>query len=1780
MVSRRICLVLVGAALLGTFQMTYGATVTVLKEGADLTTGGALDATYFSSVGPGNVAPQTVNDTYMTGNPAAAYVIFGNDTNSVATLLFKFDVSAIGPGAKIYSAQLRLRATNGNTSMSLARIVTHDWLETTACLAGPNAPPSPTKTWGPASDSYFSAADYATPVNFESAPSAAAWCVKDVTADVQAFIDNVQPNYGWYVGSGNHGIQMSEHATDGERPALFIAWDPNGQPAAVTNLASTGKDWFEVDLQWTAPTDLPPGPVNRYELRYSTDPIDDGNFASATLATAPTPASPGTVQTATVSGLAANTTYYFAIKSFDITNWASPLSNVISETTNPLDVVPPAQVSLQVAPADVYPNHVIVRWTAVGDDGVTGLASGYDLRYSTSPIVDDTTFDAATAVPGVPAPQTPGSAESFTVHGLTPSTTYYVAIKACDEVPNWSTLSSPVSFTTDPVDLDPPQAVADLHVDTMHIHAAYLSCTVPADVGSAGLAGYDIRYSTDPIDDGNWASATQVTNEPDPAGTGTTQLFAVTGLDPSTTYYFAMKSFDWAEPANVSALSNVVSGTTMPPIVPVTVHNPWIVNDRVADTHNITTIGATYVNAYTPDGVVAPTSDEAKAINIYNNQKRRLYHWADEPPAVGGNAISDPTYNQNVFGWSLCGRHADQACTIANAAGLGQRKIGLPGHWIYEVRYADSTYHTYDTMTTMYVYNKASPASVASCAQMKADSTLLNNAVADGRACPGFLLCGDSVSWYQDAVSSWSDGGSGVVTTHWTGNMDLRLGQSFKRTWEAWQNEHPTPRTNADSMPGLDPPYHHECQNDWKDYVNYNYWEPYGVIISYIHTGKATYRRWSNGTDTLAPDFTSAGYQSMLESGSTNLATYNDDQLSPDLHTNTVGTQGEAIFKISVPYYITDANVSGDFVKTNATDVCKLYFSSNGTSWTQVYDAPVGTTQLTNLNLRANVFALWQTWYVKVQMKATTAKTDAGVSNLVVQTIYEHNKGAMPYLDKGLNHLTLTFDNAAELQASRNVLHVVYKWKEYDGSGWNVDRDYQGYFVASPSTFTIDVAGSKVPRTEYILMEVIAPIVDLVPPGQVTDLATGATGACRVPLTWTATGDDGASGTAMAYDLRYSASPITDDTSFDAAAQVTGVPAPKISGSAESFTVMGLNPTTTYYFAMKVIDKGNNRGPLSNSAGPATTTALLPVSDLAAGTSTCSVVPLTWTAIDDGNVGKETSYDLRYSTSPITDGNFAAATQVAGVPAPKAAGQAESFSVRGLLGSTTYYFAIKGIDAYGHASPLSNVASTTTAVTPHVSDLAGTPGSNKVWLTWTAINDGDLGKMSSYDLRYSTSAITDDGSFNAATQVAGVPAPDTAGSAESFIVTGLSSTTTYYFAIKGVDSFGHASPLSNVPVVTTTEADVVPPNWIGDLKGVPSGISGGVDLTWTAPADYGYGGSGPFTCVSYELRYSTSPILYDDGGASWSAATVVSGLPAPKTPGSAETFTVSGLTGGNTYYFALKSTDDSNNVSEVSNSAPGVASVMGDLTLQKGVSGYNGCLDSYIDYTSTNWGSSERMTICGWADQGIANVQRGIITFDVSSLAGKSVTRATLSLFSYNDSQRKGSTGFYGAYKVTSDWTYNQCNWTLAKTGVPWITGGGDFLASPDATAPKQGVAQVWYSFDVTARVQAWIADGSDNYGWLIKCTDENLHNQDWLYQSDTSNAAYRPKLVVSDLPAPVAGDINGDGAVDVADLLILAYSFGGVRGQDRIYDPRADLNGDGVVDVSDLLILAMHWPP
>lgn len=120
---------------------------------------------------------------------------------------------------------------------------------------------------------------------------------------------------------------------------------------------------------------------------------------------------------------------------------------------------------------------------------------------------------------------------------------------------------------------------------------------------------------------------------------------------------------------------------------------------------------------------------------------------------------------------------------------------------------------------------------------------------------------------------------------------------------------------------------------------------------------------------------------------------------------------------------------------------------------------------------------------------------------------------------------------------------------------------------------------------------------------------------------------------------------------------------------------------------------------------------------------------------------------------------------------------------------------------------------------------------------------------------------------------------------------------------------------------TTITADLpedIPPAVVTDLA-VISRSDTSLTLTWTAPGDDDLLG----TASQYNIRYSCSAINTE---AKWGAATLVPNPPTPLAPGSTETFTVTGLSSGTRYYFALKTADEVPNWSALSNSPLGITS--------------------------------------------------------------------------------------------------------------------------------------------------------------------------------------------------------------------------------------------------------------
>lgn len=107
----------------------------------------------------------------------------------------------------------------------------------------------------------------------------------------------------------------------------------------------------------------------------------------------------------------------------------------------PADTTPPAAVA-DLRIVSISGNVVTLTWTAPGDDGTTGTASGYDLRYADAAL---TSANWATASPAsAPSPASAGTTETTSVTVATSGTVHF-ALRTGDEADNWSPISNGVS---------------------------------------------------------------------------------------------------------------------------------------------------------------------------------------------------------------------------------------------------------------------------------------------------------------------------------------------------------------------------------------------------------------------------------------------------------------------------------------------------------------------------------------------------------------------------------------------------------------------------------------------------------------------------------------------------------------------------------------------------------------------------------------------------------------------------------------------------------------------------------------------------------------------------------------------------------------------------------------------------------------------------------------------------------------------------------------------------------------------------------------------------------------------------------------------------------------------------------------------------------------------------------------------------------------------------------------------------------------------------------------
>jgi len=201
-------------------------------------------------------------------------------------------------------------------------------------------------------------------------------------------------------------------------------------------------------------------------------------------------------------------------------------------------------------------------------------------------------------------------------------------------------------------DFAAPDAIADLSAAHVTITGVTLTWTSPADAGNGSATSYFVRYSTAPITNENFDSATLVANPPSPKPAGGAESFSIDGLAPGTLYYFAVKSADFF--GNTSTLSNVLEqATNFAPVISVAP------TSLTADLLTAQTTTQSFTISNTGQGPL-----EFTIVNISPpNESFSSIDSSADTLAPGGNAMITVTFDASNKGGGL---YSDNLIILSN----------------------------------------------------------------------------------------------------------------------------------------------------------------------------------------------------------------------------------------------------------------------------------------------------------------------------------------------------------------------------------------------------------------------------------------------------------------------------------------------------------------------------------------------------------------------------------------------------------------------------------------------------------------------------------------------------------------------------------------------------------------------------------------------------------------------------------------------------------------------------------------------------------------------------------------------------------------------------------------------------------------------------------------------------------------------------------------------------------------------------------------------------------
>jgi chitodextrinase len=355
--------------------------------------------------------------------------------------------------------------------------------------------------------------------------------------------------------------------------------------------------------------------------------------------------------------------------------------------------------------------------------------------------------------------------------------------------------------------------------------------------------------------------------------------------------------------------------------------------------------------------------------------------------------------------------------------------------------------------------------------------------------------------------------------------------------------------------------------------------------------------------------------------------------------------------------------------------------------------------------------------------------------------------------------------------------------------------------------------------------------LDTTPPTTPTGLSANAVSPSQINLNWSASTDNDAVAAYRVYRDGVLVASVT----------------------TTSYQELSLSPSTTYTYNVDARDAAGNVSGLSapfTESTPSTpdTTAPTVPTGLSASAVSSSQINLTWSASLD-NVGVTGYRVFRNSILVATVGSVTA------------------YQDSGLSAATTYTYRIRALDAAGNVSVQSNTASATTQTVPDT--IAPTVPTG---LAATAISSSRIG--------LSWSPSTDNVSVTGYRVYRNDVFLATLGNVTTYESVGLSAATLYSYRVDAIDAVGNASSPSAAASSTTLAPDTA-------------------TLAWDAVIHP--------SLVGYRVYFGTASGTYTQ--------TAGNGVDA----GNTTTRTITGLSSGTRYYFAVKAYDALNNESTFSN---------------------------------------------------------------------------------------------------------------------------------------------------------------------------------------------------------------------------------------------------------------------